>query len=146
MFEESTKPHTEIAVYLENSLENHCALEIFSIFMLNLASEISTFSGELKMRRKSGKQEWGAYDEWTRQSQFITDTINGLVGAAPSLFRDRKTVESMLVPALLKYQLLEDSSASVRRPSTEHSADTTGGSVDQPTGSAGDIEDDVSDL
>jgi hypothetical protein len=108
IFEETAgKPHTEIGICLENSLENHCVLDIFSLFMLDLAAHISVFSCDFTTRRKYGDQAGGVYDEWIREPSIITTVTNGLVRAAPSLFTNEATAEAMVVLALLKYKLLK---------------------------------------
>lgn len=98
---------TEVVTRSHNSLEVKCALEILSIFMLDLTADISTFSGKNDARPRASAISWLDLSAPVFENSTINGLVNMLVDCILALFPEKLVAEVMVISPLAKRGLLK---------------------------------------
>lgn len=83
-----------------------CGLEIFSIFMLEIASRIKRIDGTFDERLRSTTEQQFSLSSKVKTHSFISKLLEILANRAPDLFGDVREAQLVVIPAFLKYDLL----------------------------------------
>ncbi|KAF2112232.1 hypothetical protein BDV96DRAFT_551207, partial [Lophiotrema nucula] len=117
LLKNASDKYTEIAIISNNSLEVECALELFSCFMLELASNLTSLGGTVNssLKRSLGSHPSAAHVTvvTTYENSVVQSLVEILMDAAPELFPRAGNAQVMLVPALFQHGLLSHPGARI---------------------------------
>ncbi|KAF2864657.1 hypothetical protein BDV95DRAFT_600375 [Massariosphaeria phaeospora] len=134
VYDNDSTAHADIAVLSGHSIEHECALEIFSVFMLELAKRIANVEGTVTATKRptlvSMTKSHRYMSEYVHTHSGLEKIYEALMDCAPDLFPSREVAEVMVAPAFFKHGLLNP-------PASEgENQDTNSGDGQQATAEA----------